>query len=172
MQCLKCMFAQAFSSVSWLELQQSQWLENYRGNTKTTASSPESFAHWKSSVCKWTVSYIVQCYYYVISDNSCYYMVVAANGPNAEILQFDWFISRRIYPELPVQVVNLKWPCLLLKFLTKYEVKVYYKQLEMKKEPWRGKFVKKFFTKWRENCKYLFDVKYLCICQLYFSKTI
>ena len=30
-------------------------------------------------------------------------MSVAANGPNTEILQFDWFISGRIFPVLLAQ---------------------------------------------------------------------
>ena len=35
-------------------------------------------------------------------------MVVAASVPNTEILQFDWFISGRIFPVLPAQGENLK----------------------------------------------------------------
>ena len=32
-----------------------------------------------------------------------YYMFVAASGPNTEILQFDFFISGRLFPVLPAQ---------------------------------------------------------------------
>ena len=32
-----------------------------------------------------------------------YYMAVAASGTNTEILQFEWFISGRIFPILPAQ---------------------------------------------------------------------
>ena len=35
--------------------------------------------------------------------NIDYYTVVAANDSNTEILQFDWFISGRIFPVLPAQ---------------------------------------------------------------------
>ena len=41
-----------------------------------------------------------------------YYMAVAASGPNTEILQFDWFISGRIFLVLPAQEGNLKKPYL------------------------------------------------------------
>ena len=30
-------------------------------------------------------------------------MAAAVSGPNAEILQLDWFTSGRIFPELPAQ---------------------------------------------------------------------
>ena len=35
---------------------------------------------------------------------------VAASGPNTEILQFDWFISGRVFPLLPTQGRHLKTP--------------------------------------------------------------
>ena len=34
-------------------------------------------------------------------NTSIYYMAVAGNSPNTEILQFDWFISGPIFPILP-----------------------------------------------------------------------
>ena len=39
-------------------------------------------------------------------------MAVAASGPNMEIVQFDWFISGRIFPILPSRGGNLIKPCL------------------------------------------------------------
>ena len=32
-----------------------------------------------------------------------YYIAAAASGPNMEILQYDWFLSCRIFPVLPAQ---------------------------------------------------------------------
>ena len=35
--------------------------------------------------------------------NVSHCMAVPASGPNTQILQFDWFISGRIFPVLPIQ---------------------------------------------------------------------
>ena len=43
---------------------------------------------------------------------------------------------------------------------------MYYEQTEKKKQPRREKLVKKFFMKCKQNYKSLFDVLYLCSCQL------
>ena len=39
-------------------------------------------------------------------------MAVAPSGPNKEILQFDWFISGRIFLVLPAPGRNLRKPSL------------------------------------------------------------
>ena len=43
-----------------------------------------------------------------------YYMALAVSGQNREILQFDWFISGRIFPVLPVQGGKFKKALLVL----------------------------------------------------------
>ena len=39
-------------------------------------------------------------------------LLCEASSPNTEILQFDWFISRWIFPGLPSQEGGLKKTCL------------------------------------------------------------
>ena len=63
-------------------------------------------------------------------------MAVAASGLNTKILQFDWLISGRTFLVLPAQGRDLIKPysCRIkLKFLTTYEVKIYYEQSEKEK---------------------------------------
>ena len=63
-------------------------------------------------------------------------MAVEASGRNTEILQFDWFMSGRIFPVLPTQggfLTSLACVEQKLKFLTMYRVKMYNEQSEIEK---------------------------------------
>ena len=43
-----------------------------------------------------------------------FYMAEAASSPSTKILQFEWFISGRIFPVFPAQGGDFKKPCLCL----------------------------------------------------------
>ena len=54
------------------------------------------------------------------NDITFYCTAVAVSGSNTEILQFDWFISGRIFSVLPFQEGNLKKP-----FLCRIKIKIF-----------------------------------------------
>ena len=107
-----------------------------------------------------------------------YYMAAAASYPNTEILQFDWFISGRIFPVLPAQGMkfkkallmsnknknswqteSMKWKCItnyLLRIIRKGKVSIQSEVAE--KIPYEMTTELQVFTVWGSALLHLYNI--------------